>query len=60
MEYYGGDLKQNGIPTPDNPVPIEIEDGYFEVIVDGKKFKIKDQKLKPIFKGKDGKWYKEV
>lgn len=59
MKYYGGELKQNGTPTPDNPIPIEIEDGYFEVIVDGKKYKIKKQKLKPIFKGKDGKWYME-
>lgn len=60
MKYYGGELKQNETPTPSNPVPIEIEDGYFEVIVDGKKYKIKEQKLKPIFKGKDGKWYMEV
>ena len=60
MKYYGGKLKQNETPTPDNPVPIEIEEGYFEVIVDGKKYKIKEPKLKPIFKGKDGKWYKEV
>lgn len=60
MKYYGGELKQNGIPTPDNPVPIEIEDGYFTVFVKGEEFKIKKQKLKPIFKGKDGKWYMEV
>ena len=49
-----GHCKQNGVPTPSNPVPVET---YYKAIINGKEFTFKDDlKIKEIYK-KDGKWY---
>lgn len=56
-----GNLIQNGIPTPDNPIDIETEE-FIEVNVNGEKKRIKISKDLLLKKGDaikkiQGEWY---
>lgn len=56
MDKIEGYCKQNGVPTPSIPVPVEK---YYKAIINGKEFVFKDDlKIKEVYE-KDGKWYIE-
>ena len=54
MEIITGKLIQNDVPTPSNPVPVEI---HYKAIINGKEYDLgKGLDIEEIYK-KDDKWY---